>query len=221
MASGAAGSPELLVPRCPGRVSRCSGSTSATAGVGASVCVAPRSSDGGERVAAPRRLTGVRFGHVLFPIFYRTGDAQATDPRLAWRAVGVLTDVESSSFLLPTENFAMALAAVRTLAEERPSEFFHPERVVAATGLPEVLHAATWAFEQNDAGDIVKLWFGADKAPRNSDECFPEALLRALAPAVRYGVVTLELDGTKIFDFVFDDGHLNTDGLFDAIWEAD
>lgn len=172
-------------------------------------------------LAAPRRLTGVRFGHALASILYLTDDAQATGRRLASPFMGVLTDVESSSFLLPSENFAIALAAVRKLAEERPCEFFHPERVIGAAGLPEVLDAATWAFEQNEAGDIVKLWFAADKAPRNSDECFPEALLRALAPAVRYGVVTLELDGTKIFDFVFDDGHLDTDGLFDAVWETD
>jgi hypothetical protein len=129
--------------------------------------------------------------------------------------MGVLVDAESASFLLPHEAFPAAHAALRELATDEPEEFFDPDQVAEATDFLTALPSADWAVDRDECGDIVKLWYAADKAPRDSHDYFPLPILRALAPSIQYGSMKLKLDGDDIFEFVIENGEVE----YYQLWE--
>jgi len=100
--------------------------------------------------------------------------------------VTVHTLVECRSFRLEREDHDAALEAVRALAREAPTEVSLADAVAAATDVRSALNAAGWNTRVDQHGDIVELSPMGDTVPTDSD-CWPEALLRRLAPYARFG----------------------------------
>ncbi|UQA57027.1 hypothetical protein [Polyangium aurulentum] len=121
--------------------------------------------------------------------------------------MSILVTVDCPSFFLPSSRYEGALAAIQELAEDSPEEFDDPEAVADASDLLAALDAESWKAE-TDAAGITKLSYVADKAPYDSDEDWPAALLGALAPFVTTGDMTVSLDGTPTFHFRLHDGNV-------------
>ena len=108
--------------------------------------------------------------------------------------MGVLVDFACDKLLLPHAKHPQAKSALVKLARERPEVFEDAEAVAAAADLEEALASASFRYDKDASGDITRLRYGVDKAP-SDDESWPEAVLRALAPSVKEGAVTVGFEG--------------------------
>ncbi len=108
--------------------------------------------------------------------------------------MGVLVDVACDALLIPRAKLARAKSALVALARERPEAFEDAEAVAAAKDLEEALASAYFRYDKGANGDITSLRYGVDKAP-SDDDSWPEAVLRALAPSVDKGAITVGYEG--------------------------
>lgn len=113
---------------------------------------------------------------------------------LASGLVGVLIDVTCDALLLPRPKFELARKALAHLAEESPDAFEDADAVARAIDLEEALASAHFRYEKDAKGDLTVLRYGVDKAP-SGDDSWPEAICRALAPAVTKGTITVGYEG--------------------------
>ncbi len=118
--------------------------------------------------------------------------------------MGIVLRVTSSDLELPVEAFAEAHAALRRVAQERPSEFRDASAVLGTGDLIAALVAARWRVGRDDQGRVTELRYASDKAPPDSSEAWPAAFLEALAPSVLRGTVSVSSEEetlSRVYEF--------------------
>lgn len=126
--------------------------------------------------------------------------------------MGVLVDIECSSFMLPASAFAQALAALKTLAQASPHEFRDAEALLSASDFLGALEGESWDVERDEAG-LTSIRYGADKAPWDSEPDWPTSFLEALAPFVAAAKLKIRHDGEDMFALTLKNGKLKVRDL--------